>query len=193
MHANKFCISFKTEARINVSKLPLALNDSLPLDIRAVSAREVEDGFHARYSAVSKKYIYKVYNSHIMDPFLEGRALRFPAPIDEKAVNDAAKAFIGKHDFRGFCSIKTDAESTVRTVSNFTVTREGALVTFSVSADGFLYNMVRIMVGTLLNVARGKLTKADIESILESGKRQNVCATAPACGLYLDDIRYEEL
>ncbi len=193
VHANMFCISFKTDAQISAAKLPLALNDSLPLDIRAVTAQEVPQDFHARYSAVSKKYIYLVYNSHIMDPFLEGRALRFPVPIDAAALNSAAQAFVGKHDFRGFCSIKTDAESTVRTVNDFSVTREGSLVTFSVSADGFLYNMVRIMVGTLLNVARGKLTRLDIEQILLSGERLNVCATAPACGLYLDDIRYEEL
>lgn len=178
---------------MNPAKLPLALNDRLPLDIRAVSARTVSEDFHARYSAVSKKYIYRVYNSHIMDPFLEGRALRFPVLIDEKALNETAQAFVGEHDFRGFCSSKTDAESTVRTVFDFSVKRDGESVTFSVSANGFLYNMVRIMVGTLLNCARGKLTKADIEEILASGERRNACATAPACGLYLEDICYEEL
>lgn len=192
VHANRFCISFKTDAAIDVKKLPLALNDRLPVDIRAFSAKAVPEDFHARYSAVSKKYIYKVYNSYIMDPFLEGLALRFPAGIDEKVLDSAAQAFVGTHDFKGFCSSKTDAESTVRTVYSFSVTRSGALVTFAVSANSFLYNMVRIMVGTLLNVARGKLTRADIERILASGERENVCATAAACGLYLDEISYGE-
>ncbi len=127
-----------------------------------------------------------------MNPFYEGLVYRFPVIIDEAKLDEAAKAFVGTHDFAAFCSVKTTVEDTTRTVYSFDVTRQDDMVIFCVSANGFLYNMVRIMVGALLNVARGKLTKKDIERILESRKRDNYCITAPACGLYLDDIVYEE-
>lgn len=190
VHAERFCISFHTDGDVSLDKLILALNANLPDDISATDAREVSADFHARYSARAKKYIYRVYNSRVMDPFLVGRAAQFIPRIDERVLNEAAQAFVGERDFRAFCSIKTDVESTVRTVSEYKVSREGELVEFTVTADGFLYNMARIMVGALLNVARGKLTREDIERALKTGERTNLLATAPACGLYLSDIIY---
>ncbi len=169
----------------------MALNTALPEDVRAISARIVPDDFHARYSCKRKRYDYLVCNARVLDPFLYSRALLFPKHIDERLLDETAQAFVGTHDFRAFCSIKTDAESTVRTVYDFSVTREGELVRFSVCADGFLYNMVRIMVGTLLNCARGKVDAQYIASALESGRRTNLFATAPACGLYLQDVIYD--
>ncbi|MEG2525143.1 MAG: tRNA pseudouridine(38-40) synthase TruA [Oscillospiraceae bacterium] len=192
VHAEKFCISFDREGVTPLGKLVLAINAHLPRDVRVISARPVSDDFHARYSARAKRYIYKVYNSRVLDPFFHGRAAQFVTHIDERKLDGIAKAFVGTHDFAAFCSIKTDAESTVRTVCDFSVSRDGELVIFSVCADGFLYNMVRIMAGTLMNAARGKLTRDDIERALETGVRTNRFPTAPACGLYLADVIYDE-
>lgn len=192
VHALEFCISFETSGCIREDKLVLALNSYLPADIRAISARKVPKGFHARYCSSGKQYIYRVYNSHIMDPFENGLAAQFIPHIDEIQLNEIAQVFVGKHDFRAFCSIKTDVESTVRTVTEYRVSRSDNVVEFSVSADGFLYNMARIMVGTLLNCARGKLGYKEIEHALKTGERSNLLATAPACGLYLAKVFYDE-
>ena len=192
VHALQFCISFETPNYIREDKLVLALNSYLPADIRALSARRVPQGFHARYWSLGKKYIYRVCNSRIMDPFENGLAAQFIPHIDENKLNEIARAFVGEHDFRAFCSIKTDVESTVRTVSQYSVSRSGDMVEFAVTADGFLYNMARIMAGTLLNCARGKLGAEEIEHSLKTGERTNLLATAPACGLYLAQVFYDE-
>ncbi len=191
VHANRYCISFASGVDVPTARLPIALNTKLPPDIRALEARTVPDAFHARYDCVQKRYLYQVWNSRIMNPFLYGRAHQFVRPINERALEEIAQVFVGTHDFEAMCSAKRDAENTVRTVSSFTVTRAGDLVTFAVTADGFLYNMVRIMVGTLLNAARGKLSGQEIGGILRSRQRVNLCATAPAEGLYLDEVFYD--
>ena len=190
VHANKFCISFRHGTRQNTTRLLMALNANLADDIRVTECTEMGESFHARYSACAKRYIYKVYNSRIMDPFLRGLAAQFIPHIDERELDDIAKVFLGTHDFRAFCSKKTDAEDTVRTVSDISVIRDGELVIFSITADGFLYNMARAMVGTLFNAARGRLGRGDIAARLKSGKRDNLIATAPAEGLYLDEVFY---
>lgn len=190
VHAREFTVSFKRDGAPDDASVVSALNTLLPPDIRVLASRRVPLDFHARYSARGKSYRYLVYNSRVMDPFLYGRALMFVPPIDERSLGATAKAFVGTHDFKAFCSSKTDAADTVRTVSDFTVTREGSTVSFDVTADGFLYNMVRVMVGTLLNSARGKVTREDIASALESGVRTNLFATAPAQGLYLQRVIY---
>jgi tRNA pseudouridine38-40 synthase len=125
-----------------------------------------------------------------MDPFLNGRALQFTVPIDEKTLDDTAKVFLGTHDFSSFCSTGTDVEDKVRNVSLADVKRDGDLVTFRFSADGFLYNMARIMTGSLLQTARGKLDKNDILLYLNGKKRDNLLITVPACGLYLTEVLY---
>ncbi len=190
VHAREFTVSFKREGVPADASVVAALNAALPPDIRVLSSRRVPDGFHARYSARGKSYRYLVADSRVLDPFLYGRALRFGGHIDEAELERTAQVFVGAHDFRAFCSSKTDAGDTVRTVSRFSVTRAGDLVRFDVTADGFLYNMVRVMVGTLLNAARGKVGAEDIASALESGVRTNLFATAPAEGLYLVKVIY---
>lgn len=191
VHANEYCISLQTDSEVTEEKLCDALNYHLPKDIRAYSAREVSPDFHARYDCVKKRYRYLVCNSRVMNPFLEGRAMQFVPHIDVKRLQDTAQHFIGTHDFVPFSGNKRATEDTVRTVFSFSVEREENLVTFLVEADGFLYNMVRIMVGTLLSVSRNKLCEADIDRIFESGVRPNECFTAPAEGLYLDKVFYE--
>ncbi len=193
MHANRFVISFAGEREMTPYQLLSALNNHLPRDIRVIECAIAPTDFHARYSATGKRYLYKVYNAPVMDPFYNGLALHFTTRIDERMLDELAKVFVGTHSFGAFCSKKAPAEDRVRTVSAFTVTRQGDLVTFAVTADGFLYNMARAMVGTLLNAARGRIDRAGIEQRLRSGERDNLCATAPACGLYLDEVYYEDV
>ena len=152
--------------------------------------------FHARYDVVYKEYEYLIFNGRERDPFLEGRAWHIPTPIDEAALvamQEAAACFVGKRDFAAFCAAGADTEQkdTVRTVLRASVTREGDVISFRVRGDGFLYNMVRIMVGTLSAVAAGRMTPSDVEEVLLSRDRRRAGSTAPACGLYLDHVSYE--
>jgi len=192
VHAKEYCISFHTPSGIEEEKLIGALNYYLPKDIRALDVREVPKDFHARYSCAAKRYRYLVYNAAVMDPFLEGYALQFIPHIDHERLDAAAKRFVGKRDFLPFSGRRDGAHDTVRTVFDFGVTREKDLVTLLVTADGFLFNMARIMTGTLLNVARGALTEKDIDDAFLTKKRMVKSFTAPAEGLYLDRVYYEQ-
>ncbi len=192
VHANMFCISMRVRHPIPCERFFAAVNSHLPEEVVVTNVREVPLDFHARYSALGKRYIYKVHNSQIRDPFLRGRALYYRRPINAELLNKASKAFIGSHDFTSFCTLdKREAGDFVRTVSDFSVWREGDMVYFSVSADGFLYNMVRIMVGTLLYINEGGTSPDSIPHILEALSRSEAGPTAPACGLYLDEVFYD--
>jgi len=189
VHARRFYISVRTHNDLSNSVIK-GLNHYLPPDIRVMSMRNVPDDFHARYSALGKRYEYLVYNRDPMDPFYNGFAYMLSKPIDEEYINETARVFVGYHDFTAFCTAPKEQDNR-RTVTDFSVKRDGDIVKFSVSADGFLYNMVRVMVGTLLSVSRGKLDSAGIYDIMGSCKRSNLSVTAPACGLYLDEVFYD--
>lgn len=191
VHAECFCVSAHIEDGRDLSRLQYSLNAVLPPDVRVLSIRAVAENFHARYSALSKRYEYRICNAAVLSPFLYGRTLHLPAPhIDELAVCETAQRFVGRHDFTAFCGIKGRKEDMNRTVYSFTVERAGDNVVFSVSADGFLYNMVRIMAGTLISAARGSLDAKDISAMLISGCRRKECFTAPAHGLFLCEVNY---
>lgn len=191
VHAREFCISFKTESKIETERLPLALNHYLPRDIAALLCEEKEEGFHARYSCKRKEYSYEIWNHRVRNPFLEGHILHYWYEIDENELNKAAKHFIGKHDFSSFCTLdKRDIGDMQRTVTHAAVERIDKKVIFTVAADGFLYNMVRIMTGTLLRVQEGKISADDIPKIIEAKDRAKAGPTAPAEGLYLNKVFY---
>ena len=191
VHANMYCISFKTEHTIPCERLVAALNRYLPLDIAVNKCIEVNSDFHARYSCIGKEYIYKIWNHNIRDPFLDGYAYHYWYKLDEELLNEAAQFFIGKHDFTSFCTLdKRKMGNMERTVKSFTVTRNENMVLMKVSADGFLYNMVRIMVGTLLRVAQGKIHIDEISEIIKAKDRSKAGPTARACGLYLNKVFY---
>ncbi len=192
VHANCYYINSIIEQDISPQKLTNALNFHLPTDIRVCKTTIVSDDFHARYYAKSKRYVYKIWNKREMNPFLEGRALHFIPKIEQAKIDEISKVFLGTHDFLAFCSNKNEQPDTVRTIYDISVKRDGEIVTVSVQADGFLYNMVRIIVGSLLSASRGKLDKQDIENIIKSKKRNVACITAPAHGLYLDRVYYEK-
>ena len=172
-----------------------AVNVILPDDISAKRVYFVDDDFHPRYSVVSKEYEYIFSDGGFPDPFLASRAYRSTKKLDEDLMNEAAKQFIGTHDFTAFCASGSKAAENmdvVRTVFDASVQRVGDTVSFRVRADGFLYNMVRIMAGTLIEVSLGKIQKDEILKIIESKNRNSAGRTLPPDGLYLDIVEYRE-
>lgn len=190
VHANMYCCNIRTDCVIECDRLVQALNATLPRDIAVIGCREVPFDFHARYSCVSKEYIYKIWNSPCRNPFLEGYALNCKYPLDEKMLDSQAKQFIGEYDFSAFCAAGSSTRDNVRNVLDAGVTRMGDEVIFTVRANGFLYNMVRIMVGTLLDISCGKIEQDTVRDIILSGERSRAGATAKACGLYLNRVFY---
>lgn len=192
VHARQFFCTAQGDipATFPIERLPLAARNQLPKDIVLLSARRVPDSFHVRYDVLYKEYEYLILNRPLSDPFLRGRAYLFPRRIDEGLLCEAAGYFVGTHDFAAFMSSGSDIEDTERTVKWFYVEREGELVKMKVAADGFLYNMVRIMCGTLLLVNSGALRASDIPDIIMSKDRGRAGATLPAHGLYLNRVVY---
>jgi tRNA pseudouridine38-40 synthase len=194
VHANEFCISIENEGgTIPADKLPVAVSRFLPNDLSLFYAKECNASFHPRYDVISKEYLYRIINQKIYDPFDFGRAWFIPRTIDEngiKKMNEAAKYIIGKHDFSAFMSEGSDVEDTVRNVYSLTVEKIGELIEVKICADGFLYNMVRIIVGTLVETAFGKFSVQDVKQILDSMDRTKAGMTAPPEGLYLNKVIY---
>jgi tRNA pseudouridine38-40 synthase len=179
------------EFRMPVRKLALALNAHLPEDIRIMSAQQCRDDFHARFQAVSKQYRYCVWNHRTLNPLLRHVAWHVPAKLDIGAMRAAARRFVGRHDFRSFAANRNyEVEVTVRTLSRCDLRRSGALLTFVIEGEGFLYKMCRGMVGTLVQVGQHKIDPKDIENIFERRDRRLAGMNAPAHGLVLWQVRY---
>lgn len=192
VHARVYIANFRTSCNIPCDRMPLAFNARLPEDIVVVSAREVSESFNAIGSCRKKEYTYQVYNSRIRNAFYVDRAYFYPKRLDERVMARAAQEFVGTRDFAAVRDVGTNVRSTVRTVYYFDVAREGDLITLKVCANGFLYNMVRIMVGTVLYAAEGKLTPEDIREILLRGNRVEAGPTVPPGGLYMTKLWYRE-
>ena len=201
VHAREFCAavtgrgSGSLETDIPAARLPLAFSANLPEDICVYDACFVPSDFHPRYGVVMKEYIYRILNRAVRDPFEADRAYHLPRPIPEAALeqmNLAAEHLCGTHDFRAFMAQGSKIADTVRTVYASEVTREGDILLYRVRADGFLYNMVRILAGTLVEVGEGKRTAGEIPDILRSLDRSRAGRTLPACGLYLNRVFYPE-
>ncbi|MEG2038437.1 MAG: tRNA pseudouridine(38-40) synthase TruA [Oscillospiraceae bacterium] len=191
VHANGFCISMKTISKIPCDKLIYALNMNLPKDIAIKSCREVDENFHARYSASGKRYIYKVYNHPVKNPFYTDLAYHYKYPVDWDIVKTACKDLVGTHDFSAFCSTGGKVVDKVRTIYRLDISYDRDLVIIAVEGDGFLYNMVRIIVGTLLDIGAGRRPANCIPQIIESKDRKKAGKTAPPDGLYLDRVFYD--
>ncbi len=190
VHAYEYCVSYRQPKPIDTFKLPLALNRFLPSDIKVQSAQEVSEDFHARYSAKSKEYIYYVRNSSVEDVFKQNLSWKVPYKLNINAMQESANLLCGTNDYRAFMSIKSDIKDTVRTVHFFNVEKIGDDISFHISADGFLYNMVRIMVGTLIEVGANRMTPQQAELAMKSKNRQNAGDTAPPHGLFLYKVNY---
>ena len=192
VHARVYVANFRTTSSIPLDRLPLAVNTRLPDDIVVVKATRVSDGFNAIGSCRKKEYTYLIYNSRLGDAFYVNRAWFYPRRLDEAVMARAAEQFVGTHDFRAVRSVGTETRTTVRTVHYFRVEREGDLIKCRVCADGFLYNMVRAMVGTIVYAAEGKLAPEDIPAILDAGDRTLAGPTVPPGGLYMTGLWYDE-
>lgn len=194
VHANEFCITIENEGgTIPADKLPIAVSRFLPNDLSLYYAKECDSEFHPRYDVVSKEYLYRIRNRKIYDPFDFGRVWFLPRQISDEGlekIREAAKHIIGKHDFSAFMAEGSDVTDTVRNVMSLEILRDGDYIDIKISADGFLYNMVRIIVGTLVEVAFGRFSPSDIIKIIESKDRSNAGMTAPAEGLYLNKVFY---
>ena len=188
--ALEYGVSFFLDNPIPCERLVRALNSRLPAAIAAMSCREVPADFHARYACLGKRYCYRVLNAPEPDPFWAGLALHWPHPLDEALLGREAQAFVGRRDFSAFCNAGGQAQDPVRAVRAVSVTRRGRLVELRVTGDGFLYNMVRIMAGTLLDHSQGRIAPGEIPAILESRDRARAGITAPACGLILERVFY---
>ena len=187
--------NFHADTRIPAAKLPLALNQHLPPDIRVLDAQPVPEDFHARYAAHTKTYLYRIHNHPIDSPFDAAYYTRVPRHLDEARMQAAAQQFVGRHDFLALCAAGSSAAAhgdTVRTITDCHVTRKGDEIDIEVTADGYLYNMVRILAGTLCEVGAGRLRAADIPAILASRDRSRAGPTLPAKGLFLKCVDYPE-
>ena len=191
VHANSYFFNMKTQFKIPTQKLVTIMNNALPDDMSVLSCKEVPLEFHARYLCKGKEYIYKIYNSPNKDPFQADLSLLHKFPIDEVLLHQTAQILVGTHDFTSFCSLGfKPGTPMIKTVEYIHIYREGDFVYMKIKADGFLYNMVRIIVGTLLYINDGKIKPESLLDIMESKDRTRAGKTAEPQGLYLNLIEY---
>ena len=196
VHAKGFCVTLELDGGIlpiPPEKLPLAILPNLPDDLSLYEAVAVPDDFHPRYSVIRKEYEYLIYNERVPSPFFKNRAWQLSRPIDDCALvrmQSAANFILGRRDFASFMAEGSDIKDTVRTVDLCRVVRDGSVISVTVGADGFLYRMVRNIVGTLVDVAFGRIEPDEIEGILNAKKRAEAGQTAPPEGLYLKSVYY---
>lgn len=190
VHAKGFVLNFKTESKIPDRSFREALNSKLPRDIVVLESKEVDLSFHARYSSVGKKYSYTILNAP--QPAAIGRQYiyHYKRPLDYIAMSEACGHYIGEHDYSAFRTIGSSVKTTVRNVKDAFLVKENNKIIFMVEADGFLYNMVRIMVGTLIDVGTHKISSKNIPDIIKSKDRNKAGKTAPASGLCLEKVYY---
>ena len=194
--ARDFCVTVEPpegSPRIPAKRLPLAALPFLPRDLVFTTAKVVPDDFHPRYDVKTKEYRYTIRCCPIPDPFLLGQVWEYPVALPAGALSrmkEAATHFLGRHDFAAFMAQGSDVKDTVRTIFRMKVAKKGKLLTVSVTGDGFLYNMVRIIAGTLLDVGSGKLEPDDIPKIIASKERKQAGVTAPPEGLSLWKVTY---
>ncbi|MBQ7298818.1 MAG: tRNA pseudouridine(38-40) synthase TruA [Clostridia bacterium] len=188
VHARDYKLTYHADDRLKPERIPAALNAHLPDDIAVKAAAVVPDDFHVRHDVYEKEYEYVIVNTPYRDPFSVNTALHYRRPLDADLLDRAAQAFVGTYDFRAFMASGSDIADTTRTVRSVSVTRAGDYVYLRIAADGFLYNMVRIFVGTMLAVAEGKVAPDALPGIIDSRDRKNAGITVPAHGLYLNRV-----
>lgn len=183
--------NFKTNSNIPIEKIPIAINTKLKRSVRILEAEDVDEKFHSRYNCKRKTYRYIINNSKNGTAIYRNLQYNFAEKLDEKKMNNAIKYFLGEHDFKGFKASGTSSKSSVRIIYSGKVERKEDLVIIELTGNGFLYNMVRIIAGTLLEVGLGKIKPEDIKNIIESEDRQKAGKTLPPQGLYLVNVEYK--
>ena len=190
VHANEFCFNVKTESNIRTIGFCRGVNGELPDDISNHSCEDAPLDFHARFDCKGKEYIYKMHCSESKDPFGADLAYHYRRKFDVDAAREAAAHLVGTHDFASFCADCTSVSTTVRTIYSLEIENNGTSVIILVKGDGFLYNMIRIIAGTLMDVSEGRISPDDIPAILEAKDRLRAGRTAMAHGLYLNKVFY---
>lgn len=190
-HARGQVANFKTHSELSLAEMIAFLNRYLPQDIVVKDAEEVAERFHARYNAVGKQYSYYVWHAEIPSAFERAYSYHYPQVLDLDRMRKACNKLTGKHDFMGFSALKKTKKSTVRTIENITIEEEGSLLHFTFVGDGFLHKMVRIMVGTLLEIGAGTMELEAIDEVFANKVRKNAGETVPAQGLFLDEVFYK--
>ena len=191
VHALGNVAVFDTDSPIPADKISYALNRRLPEDIKVQKSEEVDDAFHPRHTASRKTYEYRIYCAPFPMPVRRLYAHFTYVPMDVALMQSAAAYLVGTHDFKSFCSTEAQVETTVRRIDSLDVATEGKEIVIRVTGRGFLYNMVRIIAGTLMEVGRGHMAPEEVKRILDAKDRQTAGPTAPACGLTLMKILYE--
>lgn len=190
VHALGMVANFMTESSIPPDKFKNAINSKLPEDIAITSSEEVDLEYHSRYCSKGKTYSYTIINTHEKVVLGRNYAYQFKGLLDIEEMRNACNYFIGTHDFIAFRTLGSSAKTTMRTISDLHIIKQGETIKVYITADGFLYNMVRIIIGTLLKVGRGKIRTCDITRIIYEGKRENAGPCAPAKGLMLEKVYY---
>lgn len=191
VHALMNVAVFDTDSSIPPERMAYALNQRMPEDIVITKSDEVGADWHPRYQDnVRKTYEYHIYNAPILNPLKRKYSAFVSFPMDVEKMRRGAAYLVGEHDFVSFCNVRTNVSDTVRTVEDVTVTEDGADIVIRITGNGFLYNMVRIIAGTLIRVGRGFYEPEKVREILEEKKRTAAGITAPACGLVLVEIEY---
>lgn len=190
VHANQFCFNVKTNSNIRNIGFCRGVNGELPDDISILSCEDVPLDFHARFDCKGKEYIYKIHCSESKNPFAADLAFHYRRKFDIEKAKKAAAYLVGTHDFASFCADCTNVSTTVRTIYSLEIENSGDSVIILVKGDGFLYNMIRIITGTLIDINEGRISADDIPAILESKNRLNAGRTAVAHGLYLNRVFY---
>ncbi|MCD5406116.1 MAG: tRNA pseudouridine(38-40) synthase TruA [Desulfotomaculum sp.] len=194
VHARGQVVNFKhPDWPVPLDRLPLAINALLPNTVVVWRAEPVSAEFHARFSALAKTYSYSIYNTQIPDPFIKRFVLHQPRLLDDVAMQKAAKYLIGQHDFKAFQAQGTAVKTTVRKITKLAIERQGHILKIKFTANGFLYNMVRIMVGTLMQVGLGKMEPAMIKHILASKNRAMAGVTVAPQGLCMEEVHYKKI
>lgn len=190
VHAKRYVCNFLTESTIPADKFKYAINNVLPRDIVVLDSMEAELEFHSRFNAKAKRYVYTICNREI--PLAIGRSYmcHFKKSLDVDKMVKASEFFFGTHDFSAFKNTNSNVSSNTRTIHNISIVKENDIIKISVTGDGFLYNMVRIITGTLMDVGIGKIQPRGIKEIIESKDRNKAGKTAPPSGLYLEEVFY---
>lgn len=192
VHAWGQCVHFDTNTKIKAENLAYAINRYLPTDISVLKSEKVSPEFNARFDVVKKTYQYSFYASDISLPLLDQQFARIRTDFDYKKAEKACKYFLGEHDFEGFCSTGKQTKTTIRTIYNIELLNIGDnKYRLVVSGNGFLYNMVRIIAGTIIEVGYGKINPDKLPDIINSKNRSRAGKTAPACGLALKSVEYK--
>ena len=190
VHAIKQYAHFDTNSNIAIDKIPTAINTYLPQDIRVFKAKQVDDNFHARYDVKKKTYIYVFDTNGVTSPLFYDMVTPLKYDLNMQKVQKAIKLIKGKHNFKAFCSAGASTKDFEREIFDIQVINQGNYLIFKVIGNGFLYNMVRIIVGTIVDVGRGKIEAENITKMFETGQRNLGGKTLSPCGLYLFDVEY---